>query len=99
MLDQPQRWGVGPRLGPPACVRRADIEDGLEVDDDAMDGLLRTLFRALMDDWPYGVEQAVNVALLGRYYERFADHAVAIAQSVVFIVTGAKAADGPYPVG
>jgi phosphate transport system protein len=55
-----------------------------------MDGLRRALFRALMNDWPHGVETAVNVALLGRYYERFADHAVAIAQSVIFIVTGAK---------
>lgn len=67
-----------------------DAQDAarLEVDDDAMDGLRRTLFRALVAAWPHGVEAAVNVALLGRYYERFADHAVAIAQSVVFIVGG-----------
>jgi phosphate transport system protein len=70
----------------------------LEVDDDAMDGLRRALFRALMHDWPHGVETAVNVALLGRYYERFADHAVAIAQSVIFIVTGTKPDYGPHPV-
>ena len=78
-----------------------DAEDAarLEVDDDAMDGLRRALFRALMHDWPYGVEAAVNVALLGRYYERFADHAVAIAQSVIFIVTGTKPDYGPQPVG
>jgi phosphate transport system protein len=62
----------------------------LEVDDDAMDGLLRALFRALVDNWSHGVEAAVNVALIGRYYERFADHAVAIAQSVIFIVTGMR---------
>jgi phosphate transport system protein len=79
----------------------SDAEDAarLEVDDDAMDGLRRALFRALMRDWPHGVETAVNVALLGRYYERFADHAVAIAQSVVFIVTGTKRDFGPSPVG
>jgi phosphate transport system protein len=78
-----------------------DAEDAarLEVDDDAMDGLRRALFRALMHHWPYGVETAVNVALLGRYYERFADHAVAIAQSVIFIVTGTKPDYGPQPVG
>jgi phosphate transport system protein len=52
------------------------------------------LFRALFDDWPHGVETAVNVALLGRYYERFADHAVTIAQSVIFIVTGTRRDDG-----
>jgi phosphate transport system protein len=79
----------------------SDAEDAarLEVDDDAMDGLRRALFRALMHDWPHGVEAAVNVALLGRYYERFADHAVAIAQSVIFIVTGTKPDSGPHPVG
>jgi phosphate transport system protein len=78
----------------------SDAEDAarLEVDDDAMDGLRRALFRALMHGWPHGVETAVNVALLGRYYERFADHAVAIAQSVIFIVTGARPDDGPHPV-
>ena len=71
----------------------------LEVDDDAMDGLLRALFRALVDNWSHGVEAAVNVALIGRYYERFADHAVAIAQSVIFIVTGTKPDYGPQSVG
>ncbi len=78
----------------------SDAEDAarLEVDDDAMDGLRRALFRALMHDWPHDVETAVNVALLGRYYERFADHAVAIAQSVIFIVTGTKPDYGPHAV-
>ena len=79
----------------------SDAEDAarLEVDDDAMDGLRRALFGALMHHWPHGVEAAVNVALLGRYYERFADHAVAIAQSVIFIVTGTKPDYGPQSVG
>jgi phosphate transport system protein len=79
----------------------SDAEDAarLEVDDDAMDGLRRALFGALMHDWPHGVETAVNVALLGRYYERFADHAVAIAQSVIFMVTGTKPDYGPQTVG
>jgi phosphate transport system protein len=71
----------------------------LEVDDDAMDGLRRALFRALRDDWSHGVEAAVDVALLGRYYERFADHAVAIAQSVIFVVTGIKPHVGASHVG
>jgi phosphate transport system protein len=79
--------------GAGVTLKISDAEDAarLEVDDDAMDGLRRALFRALVDDWSHGVETAVNVALLGRYYERFADHAVAIAQSVIFIVNGAKA--------
>ena len=60
----------------------------LAIDDDAMDGLRRVLFRRLFSDWPHGVESAIDVALVGRYYERFADHAVAIAQMVVYLVTG-----------
>jgi phosphate transport system protein len=71
----------------------------LEVDDDAMDGLLRALFRALVDNWSHGVEAAVNVALIGRYYERFADHAVAIAQSVIFIETAMRPHVGAPHVG
>jgi phosphate transport system protein len=58
-------------------------------DDDEMDMLRRTSFAQLLAaDWPYGVEPAVDIALLGRYYERIADHAVSIAHRVVFVVTG-----------
>lgn len=73
-----------------AVLHSTDAADAerLAIDDDAMDGLRRTLFRTLLDDWPYGVESAIDVALLGRYYERFADHAVAIADGVVYLVTG-----------
>ncbi|MFN8080598.1 MAG: phosphate signaling complex protein PhoU [Kineosporiaceae bacterium] len=63
----------------------------LETDDDAMDDLHRTLFALILDDaWPHGVETAVDVTLCGRYYERFADHAVSVARRVVFLVTGER---------
>lgn len=55
--------------------------------DDAMDELHRQLFTELMD-WKYGVPAAVDAALLGRFYERFADHAVEVGRRVVFQVTG-----------
>ncbi|MFF2519515.1 phosphate signaling complex protein PhoU [Streptomyces sp. NPDC058086] len=72
----------------------------LERDDDRMDELHRMLFQHLMDDrWQHGVETAVDVTLVGRYYERFADHAVSVAQRVVYLVTGEHAdelpTDGP----
>jgi len=38
--------------------------------------------------WQDGVGSAVDVALLSRYYERFADHAVEIGRRVVFEATG-----------
>ncbi len=39
-------------------------------------------------EWKYGVAAAVDVTLLGRYYERFADHAVEIGRRVIFQATG-----------
>jgi len=61
----------------------------LEAEDDLMDQLHRDLFRELLaDDWPHGMETAIDITLLGRYYERFADHAVSVARRVVYLVTG-----------
>lgn len=61
----------------------------LEEVDEEMDKLRRSSFRELLgSDWKHGVEPAVDIALLGRYYERIADHAVSIARRVVFLVTG-----------
>lgn len=68
-----------------------DVEQArsLEDADDEMDDLHRHLFTVIMDrDWPHGVAAAVDVTLLGRFYERFADHAVSVAKRVVFVVTG-----------
>ena len=51
--------------------------------DNEVDALRRQIFQILFsEDWSHGVEPAVNAALIGRYYERFADHAVAIARKV-----------------
>jgi phosphate transport system protein len=74
-------------------IAKRDVEAAqeLETDDDAMDKLHRGLFRQLLsDDWPYGVETAIDITLLGRYYERFADHAVSVARRVVYLVTGER---------
>ena len=52
----------------------------IREEDDAMDDLHRHLFTVLMDrEWKHGVAAAVDVTLLGRFYERFADHAVEVA--------------------
>ncbi|MDX3076526.1 phosphate signaling complex protein PhoU [Streptomyces sp. NPDC088354] len=68
-----------------------DVDEALQLeqDDDRMDELHRTLFQHLLDDrWSHGIETAVDVTLVGRYYERFADHAVSVAKRVVYLVTG-----------
>lgn len=58
-------------------------------EDDAMDELHRHLFTVVMDrEWNHGVTAAVDITLLGRFYERFADHAVEVGRRVVFQVTG-----------
>jgi phosphate transport system protein len=61
----------------------------LEDEDDEMDRLRKDLFRAVLSDsWEHGVEPAIDLALLGRYYERIGDHAVSMARRVVYLVTG-----------
>ncbi|MEU1535962.1 phosphate signaling complex protein PhoU [Streptomyces fagopyri] len=68
-----------------------DVEAALQLekDDDRMDELHRMVFQHLMDkQWHHGVETAVDVTLVGRYYERFADHAVSVARRVIYLVTG-----------
>ena len=72
-------------------IATRDVTSAKELDrlDDEMDRLRRTTFTELLTkDWSHGVEAAVDIALLGRYYERIADHAVTVAQRVVFVVTG-----------
>jgi phosphate transport system protein len=58
----------------------------VELDDDEPDALQVQLFAALAEGWRYGVQAAVDVAMLGRYYERFADHAVAVVGQVLYII-------------
>lgn len=71
--------------------RSLELAEALEAEDDVMDELHRRLFTILLDDnWSHGVEAAIDVTLCGRYYERFADHAVSVARRVVYLVTGER---------
>jgi phosphate transport system protein len=72
-------------------LRTSDAERAaeLERDDDEIDELQKQLFGLLLGTaWRHGVEPAVDAALLSRWYERFADHAVNAGREVVFFVTG-----------
>jgi phosphate transport system protein len=82
----------------------ADVVDGrdvalaqaIEAEDDSMDALRRKLFLlVLSDNWTRGTEAAIDMTLLGRYYERYADHAVSVARQTIFIVTG----EHPHKLG
>ena len=77
------------KVGSIIAARDVEAALALESEDDEMDRLHRGLFKALMDDkWKHGIETAVDVTLCGRYYERYADHAVSVAKRLVFLVTG-----------
>ncbi|RJK97736.1 phosphate signaling complex protein PhoU [Vallicoccus soli] len=74
-----------------SVVASKDVEAALQLerDDDEMDRLHRLLFRHLLDgSWDQGMECAIDLTLIGRYYERYADHAVTVAGRVVYLVTG-----------
>ena len=79
------------KAGSVIAGRDLTLAGQLETDDDAMDSLHRTLFSVLLDDgWSHGIETAIDVTLCGRYYERFADHALSVARRVVYLVTGER---------
>jgi phosphate transport system protein len=66
----------------------------LHEQDDAMDDLYRHLFGLLIDrEWKHSVSVGVEAALLGRFYERFADHAVEIGRRVIFMRSGVLPAE------
>ncbi len=80
-----------------SIIADRDVEAAIELgrDDEIMDQLRRRSFAELLgDDWSHGVEAAVDIALLGRYYERIADHAVSVANRVIFVVTGEQVTRG-----
>jgi len=79
-------------------TRDPDKAARIREEDDAMDDLHRHLFSVLMDrEWKHGVTAAVDVTLLSRFYERFADHAVEVARRVIFQVTGKLPDDEDIP--
>ncbi len=71
------------KAGSALVARDGSLFDEIEREDDRMDNLHRKLFTLLLDDgWAHGVEAAIDVTLISRYYERFADHAVSVARRV-----------------
>lgn len=79
-------------------IKSKDVQAArnIEADDDEVDEIHKHLFTVIMDrDWDHGVAAAVDVTLLGRFYERFADHAVSVARRMIFVVTGKMPGYGP----
>ena len=77
------------KTGVVIATRNTQMALEIERDDDVMDDLHRKLIAVLIEPtWKHGIETAIDLTLLGRYYERYADHAVSISRRVYFLVTG-----------
>ena len=77
------------KTGVVIATRNTQMALEVEHDDDVMDDLHRKLIAVLIEPtWKHGIETAIDLTLLGRYYERYADHAVSISRRVYFLVTG-----------
>ncbi|GAA1054834.1 MAG: PhoU domain-containing protein [Dietzia sp.] len=82
-------------LGQLLPTKDVRLARSLDSEDDAVDSLHADLMRQISaEDWPHGSVAAVDLALLARYYERFADHTVSIANRVVYLATGERPGGG-----
>ena len=80
---------IAVKAGTVIATRDLALAAQLLADDDTIDDLHASLFASLLDgNWEHGVEAAIDLALLGRYYERLADHAVSVSHAVTYLVTG-----------
>jgi phosphate transport system protein len=80
---------IAVKAGTVIATRDLALAAQLLADDDTIDDLHASLFTTLLSgDWDHGVEAAIDLALLGRYYERLADHAVSVSHAVTYLVTG-----------
>ncbi|GGM19215.1 phosphate signaling complex protein PhoU [Promicromonospora citrea] len=71
------------------ATRDLEVAEAIERDDDIIDELHQQTFATLLGPaWSGTVQEAVDVTLVGRYYERFGDHGVSVARRVTFLVTG-----------
>jgi phosphate transport system protein len=108
----PKLRGIITRMGEQAANEtRLAIDAFADVDasralalndmDDVMDDLTKSMFRYILGREGSGDEarilESVQLALVGRHYERIADHAVNIADRVCFMATGEYRGSEPSP--
>jgi phosphate transport system protein len=77
------------KAGTVIATRDLTLAAQLLADDDTIDDLHAHLLQQLLDrNNDFGVEATIDLALVGRYYERLADHATTISHAVTYLVTG-----------
>lgn len=70
------------------AAKAAALSDMDDVMDDLQKELFRVIFTTSKDSDDVSVQHAVQIALVGRYFERIADHAVNFGTRVPYMVTG-----------
>ncbi|MFA7323399.1 MAG: phosphate signaling complex protein PhoU [Candidatus Nanopelagicales bacterium] len=71
------------------ATKNLTLAADIAAHDEDVDRLHRELFRVVLSPtWKHGVETAIDITLLSRYYERYADHAVSVTRRLITIVTG-----------
>ena len=81
---------MGAKMAEVLASKDVDLAREIENDDDRMDALHRRVLDILLGDAPGPVNQAIDVTLLNRYYERYADHVVSVARRVIYLVIGER---------
>jgi phosphate transport system protein len=80
---------IAVKAGTVIATRDLTLAAQLLADDDTIDDLHKSLLQALLNrSNDFGVEATIDLALVGRYYERLADHATSISHAVTYLVTG-----------
>lgn len=66
-----------------------DLALEMAESDDAVDDLHQHIMRILtLRPWPHSTKSAVDLTLLSRFYERYADHTVNVAARIIYLSTG-----------
>lgn len=73
-------------------IETKDLEIAHEImrRDETLDDFHRETFQLVLDEsTPLSRQEIVDVVMIGRFLERFGDHAVSVARRMTFLVTGA----------
>jgi phosphate transport system protein len=81
---------MGTKMGVVLATKDVELAREIEADDDRMDALHRQVLDILLNQPPGPINQAVDVTLLNRFYERYADHVVSVARRVIYLVIGER---------
>lgn len=81
--------GAAAKAGRVIVSRDLEVAAQIAADDSHLDALHRQVFVAMTTpEWTFPADVTADVTLASRFFERYGDHAVSLANRVVFLVTG-----------